>query len=138
MKTKNIILWIGLAFFTSACSIYSIDTQELTDKIYSPKDSARQIAYLETVTDPYEIIGTITVTTERKKALNEVIEKMKTQAAVLGGDAITNIKTDSTGIWKKIPPHKLLANAYIRANFTATVIVFKKSQPSEKSQPSQE
>ncbi len=123
---KNILLIIYLTLVTSACSIYHIDSQELTDKIYPPKDSPRQVAYLETVTAPYETIGTVTVTTERKKALSEVIEKMKAQAAILGGDAITNIKTDSTGAWKKIPPHKLMANAYIRANFTATVIVFKK------------
>jgi hypothetical protein len=49
---------------------------------------------------------------------------MKREAAMLGGDAITNIQQYAGGIWKKIPPQKLLGNAYIRANFTATVVAY--------------
>ena len=57
--------------------------------------------------------------------MDQIIEKLKREAAVLGADAITDIKTDSTGTWKKLPLQHVLGNAYVRANFTATAVVFK-------------
>ncbi len=50
---------------------------------------------------------------------------MKREAAILGADAITNIQSDATGAWKKLPAQEVVGNGYVRANFTATAIVFK-------------
>lgn len=121
---KNIILWAALLFLTSACSIYHIDSEETTTNFYPSKSSPDQVKYVENVYQPYEVIGTVTVNAERSRAMNEVIEKLKKEAAILGGDAITDVKTNASGTWKKLPPQKFLGNAYIRANTTATVVVF--------------
>ena len=118
------VLIVLLSFLTSACSLYRVSSQEVTKNIYPAKESPNEVAYLEEVKQPYEIVGFVTVNTERRQGLEEVIIKMKREAAILGGDAITNITTNATRTWKKIPPQKLLKNGYVRANFTATVIAF--------------
>ncbi len=51
--------------------------------------------------------------------------KLKNEAAILGGDAITDIQTDSDDLWKKVKPQKLFGNAYTRAKYTAKVVVLK-------------
>ena len=123
---KKFIFLIFFVFLTSGCSIYHINSEEVSTNFYPSKESADNVEYVENVTNPYEAIGTVTVNTERNRPMEEVIEKMKREAAILGGDAITNITTDKSGFWKRVPPHKLLGNAYIRSNFTATVVVYKK------------
>lgn len=120
---KNIILWTALLFLTSACSVYHIDSQETTTNFY-PSKNPTQVEYLETVSKPHEVIGTVTVNAERSRPMDEILQKLRREAAILGGDVITDIKTDASGTWKKLPPQKLLGNAYIRANTTATVVVF--------------
>lgn len=121
---KNLILLAGIIFLASACSFYNINSEEVTSKFYPPKESSDQVAYLDNVTQAHEIIGFVTVNAERHQSMDEITEKMKHEAAMLGGDAITNITTDASGAWKKVPPQKLLGNAYVRANFTATVVAF--------------
>ena len=129
MKLK----WAGLIFcglLIAGCSFYQIDSHEMTTEYYPPKKSAQDVVYLEEIAKPHQEIGTVTVTTERRQSMDEILEKIKQEAAVLGGDAITDLQTDATGAWKKIKPQKLLANAYIRANYTAKVIVYI-SKPTE-------
>ena len=112
--------------FISSCSLYQIDSQNTTDRFYPPKDSIEDVTYIYSVTQPYDIIGQVIINAERRQSLNEVIEKMKYEASIIGGDAITNIRSNSgTGRWAKMKPQKIFANANIRSNFIADVIVFK-------------
>jgi uncharacterized protein YbjQ (UPF0145 family) len=117
---------VAFAILSAGCSVYQIDSNpEKASTYYPPKKSPMQVVYLESLDKPHEIIGTVTVTTERRQALENVIPKMQYEAAVLGGDAITDIQTDATGTWKKIKARAMLGNAYIRANYSAKVIIFK-------------
>ena len=114
-----------LAFLAAGCSIYQIDSKPESTVYYPPKKSPSEIVYLESLDKPHEVIGTVIVTTERRQALENILPKMQYEASVLGGDAITDIQTDATGDWKKIKAQALLGNAYIRANYSAKVIIFK-------------
>ncbi len=122
---KNFFLILFL-FFATGCSIYSVDSQNVSDDFYPSRKSAADIVYLEKVGQPHTVIATVVVNTERHQQMDNVIEKMKREAAILGGDAITDIKTDATGTWKKLPAQKLIGNAYVRANFSASIVVFNK------------
>lgn len=122
---KKIFLLLFLTLFVSACSLYSVNYEETATTFHPPKKSANEVAYLEEVTKPHDVVGVITVNTERRQKVEEVIEKMKREAATLGGDAITNVTMDSgSGTRKKLLGAKLFANANIRTTFTATVIAF--------------
>lgn len=125
MTKKNLL---GSLLFSllvlNGCSVYQIDSNPSNATYYPPKKSPSEIVYLESLNRPHEIIGTVVVTTERRQALENIIPKMQYEAAMLGGDAITDIETDATGSWKKIKAKALLGNAYIRANYSAKVIVF--------------
>ena len=122
---RNLFAIIFLAFLTSACSIYHVNSVDTTEEYYPSKQTANDVVYLQTVDRPNEVIAQVIVNTERRRTVSEVIGKMKREAAILGGDAITDIRTDASGAWKKLPAQALVGNAYIRANFTASVIVFK-------------
>lgn len=125
MTTKNIIgIFFVSVLLMTGCSIYQIDSNPSNATYYPPKKSASEIVYLESLGRPHEIIGTVVVTTERRQALENIIPKMQYEAAMLGGDAITDIETDATGTWKKIKAQALLGNAFIRANYSARVVVF--------------
>lgn len=126
--TKNIYFISILLLMASGCSVYNIDSQNVSTNYYPSKKLFNDVVYLEKVDKPNEIIGYVTVNTERIQSdkMEDIIMKMKREAAILGADAITEIKTDATGEWKKLPAQKLMGNAYVRANFTATAIIFKK------------
>lgn len=117
-----------LLLLSSGCALYHIDSQNISPNYYPSKKSSNDVVYLENVDKPNEIIGYVTVNTERvhSETMEDIISKMKREAAILGADAITEIKSDAAGEWKKLPAQKLVGNAYVRANFTATAIVFKK------------
>ncbi|MBF0523410.1 MAG: hypothetical protein HQL24_10210 [Candidatus Omnitrophica bacterium] len=123
--TKKILTLAALTLLVSACSLYHVDSADLTTNYYPSKKSASDVVYMETVTRPYDTIGYVTVSTERRNTIEDVLGKMKREAAILGADAITDIKSDASGEWKKLPAQKLIGNAYIRVNFTATAIIFK-------------
>lgn len=114
---------MGGVLFTG-CSIYRIDSQDTTLDFYPPKASAKDVIYLEKVDKPYEVIGVISLDAERTRPMDDILEKMRYEAAILGGDAITDIRpgineTNS----KKL---KLgLASAGIRVRYVAKVIKFK-------------
>ena len=121
---KSLTFFLGLMFLTG-CSLYSIDSEDVATEYYAPKSSTKDIVYLEQLDRPYEIIGFVTVNTERRQSQDQLIEKMKREAAILGGDAITNITSNAPESWKRIPFKRALGNAYIRSKHTATVVVFK-------------
>lgn len=121
---KKIISLIILVFLTSSCSIYHITSTSTTDDYY-PSQKSTEVVYLDRIDDSYTIIGTVTVNSERRQRLNDVIEKMKREAAILGGEAITDIQSNATGPWKRLPIQRTIGNAYVRANFTASVVVKK-------------
>ena len=122
---KKIFLTLLLASALSGCTVYQIDSKDTSNDFYQPKSNISDVQYLEKVDKPFEQIGEVSVTTERRQSLADALPKLKQEAAVLGGDAITDVQTDATDIWKKVKPKKLLGNAYIRATYTAKVIVFK-------------
>ncbi|MDP8212009.1 MAG: hypothetical protein P9X22_01800 [Candidatus Zapsychrus exili] len=121
---KKTLILISCIFLLSSCSVYKVTSQDITDNYYSSKASTKDVAYIKTISKPHEVIGYITVNAERRQPMDEVLEKIKREAAILGGDAITDIKTDATGQWKSLPAQKFIGNAYVRANFTATVVAF--------------
>ena len=124
MKKIQIIL-LGCAFLASGCTLYNIRSEETAAQYYPPRPSANEVVYAETVSKPHEVIGYVTVNAERNQKMAEIIQKMKREAAILGGDAITDISSNATGAWKRVPPQKFLENAYIRANFNAKVIAYR-------------
>ncbi|MFC1510355.1 hypothetical protein ACFL49_01725 [Candidatus Omnitrophota bacterium] len=121
----RILTVISLIFLTSGCTLYRINSEELTSDYYKSKQSADDVMYIETLDKPHEVIGRITVNAERRQRVSEVVEKMKKEAAILGGDVITDIQSDATGEWKSLPAQQVIGNAYVRANFSATVAVIK-------------
>lgn len=123
-KLLNLFLMISLLSVAS-CTFYKVDSKETTDAFYPPKTSVDNVQYLETVDQPHDVIAQVTVNAERTKTLDDVILKIRREAAILGGDAVTNIRTDASGTWKKLPAQKLIGNAYVRANYIADVIIFK-------------
>ena len=125
----SLLIFTGLL---PGCTVYQIDSKDTTQNFYPSKKSIDEVTYMEKVDRPYEEIGVVTVTTERRQTLEDVLPKLKQEAAILGGDVITDVQTDATGswkkavsVWKKIKLQKLLGNAYVRANYTARVLVLK-------------
>lgn len=125
---RNFLFFIFLIAGVSSCSFYQVDSQLTSDKIYPAKSSAEEVVYISDIKnlkEPYEIIGQVIVNVERRQSLEEIIPKMKREAALVGGDAITDIRTNAgTGRWAKIKPKKIFGNANIRSNYIADVIVF--------------
>ena len=121
---KKIIYMIAAMFILTGCSIYNIDSQDISTDYFPPKQSAADVVYLDEIYQPHFFIAYVTVNTERNQLISDVIEKMKREAAILGGDAITNIRSDATGTWKKLPAQQIVGNGYVRANFTASVVKF--------------
>ncbi len=115
MKKINYFLLMLLLISVSGCTFYAVDAQEIVIAPSGKVSTEHDVQYLETVNVPYEVIGHVTVNTERRNSLEEVIEKMKRQVAILGGDAVTNI----------IQTDKPSAIAHVRTIYTGTVIVFK-------------
>jgi uncharacterized protein YbjQ (UPF0145 family) len=125
MRTHYLFLLLALTVCTSACSLYNVSSEETTLNYYPSKPNTKGIEYLEDVSQPHEVIGYVTVNAERRQQLSEVVERMKREAAILGGDAVTNIQSDATGEWRKLPAQQFVGNAYVRANFKGTVVVLK-------------
>jgi hypothetical protein len=122
MRKKFLLL--GMIFLLSACSLYRIESEDLSTNYYPRKESSQDVIYLERLDRPAEVIGYVTVNTERNRTLEDVIEQMRHEAAELGGDAITEITVGAPGSWKRMPIQQWLGNAYVRANFTAKVVIF--------------
>jgi len=119
------LLTLLVVLIMPGCSVYHVDSEDLTTDYFPSKSTAGEVVYIESVDQPHEIIAQVTVNAERRQRISEVLTKMKREAAILGADAITNIKTDATGEWKELPVQKLLGNAYVRANFMVSAVAFK-------------
>jgi hypothetical protein len=121
---KNSYTAIFLLLIFAGCSFYNIDSQDTTLDFYPPKASADQVAYLDKVDQPHEVIGIVTVDTERNRPLDEVVAKMRHEAAILGGDAIMDVRQDpGDGAGPKVK--KYFGNVNIRVRYTAKVVLFK-------------
>lgn len=125
MKNLSILLALLLTTSFAGCTFYSIDSKDTTQDFYAPKQSIDDVQYIEKVEQPSIEIGVVTVTTERRQSLEDVLPKLKQEAAILGGDIITDIQTNATGAWKVLKPQKLLGNAYVRCEYSAKVLVLK-------------
>ena len=122
---RTLFSLLFLAIFASGCTVYQIDSKDTSQDYYAPKTDITQVSYVQTVDKPFTEIGTVTVTTERNLPMEDVLPKLKQEAGMLGADAITDIQNDSTDFWKKLPPQKLIGNAYVRSIYTAKAIVWK-------------
>ena len=123
---KRILLSIlFLSFVASGCTIYQIDSKDTSQDYYTPKTSIDDVQYIEKVDKPYTEIATVTVTTERRQALADILPKLKQEAGMLGADAITDVQGDATDFWKSLPQQKVIGNGYIRSTYTAKAIVWK-------------
>ena len=116
---------LSLAILASGCTIYQIDSKDTSQDYYAPKTSIDDVAYIEKVDKPYVEIATVTVTTERRQPLEEILPKLKQEAGMLGADAITDVQGDATDFWKALPQQKIIGNGYIRNTYTAKAIVWK-------------
>ena len=116
-RITSILLLLVLC---SGCSIYKIDSQDTTLDFYSPKSSEDQVTYIEKVDKPYEVIAIESITADRTRPFQEIVDKMRQEASVLGGDAITDIRPISSKVGVT-----LLKNADLFAHYSAKVIVFK-------------
>jgi len=122
---KLLTLTILIALLQSGCSVYKITSQDLTKEYYPPKNSISEVAFLEKVDRPHDVIGIVTVNTERRQSFDEILKKIKREAAILGADAVTNIQSDATGKWKQLPAQKFIGNGYIRANYSANIVAYR-------------
>jgi hypothetical protein len=122
---RLLFAFLFLAIFSSGCTIYQINSKETSPDLYVSKTSIDDVQYVEKTDKPYTEIAEIAVTTERNQAFQDVLPKLKQEAGMLGADAITDVQSDATDLWKKVAPKKLLGNAYIRATYTAKAIVWK-------------
>ena len=126
---KKVFWGLALLILTSGCSFYNINSEEVTENYYPPKKSSESVVFLDEVKDPHEVIGFVTVNTERRQKMQDVLEKMKREAAILGGDAITNITRKTSKGNEKIKMAKLkkfFEDGAIRSTFTATVVALNK------------
>lgn len=114
-----------LAIFSSGCTVYQIDSKDTSQEYYVSKTNVDDVAYVEKVDKPYTEIGEVTVTTERRQTLDDVLPKLKQEAGMLGADAVTDVEDDATDFWKKLPSQKLIGNAYVRVTYTGKAIVWK-------------
>ncbi len=111
MKQHLTIFLLITLLTCSSCSIYSLDSDQ--QLVVPNRDETRDpqtIEVLETVTRPHKVIGTIVINTERNEDMDSIYWRMKKEASVMGGDAITNLR---------ISPNKR-----IRANFTVDIITY--------------
>ncbi|PIW64288.1 MAG: hypothetical protein COW13_00975 [Candidatus Omnitrophica bacterium CG12_big_fil_rev_8_21_14_0_65_50_5] len=118
MKTIFLIVVSGLVL--SSCSFYNIKSQQDSSEAVATqqKKSFMDIEYAPEVTRSYQVIGTLRVKTERNRDWDDVIRKMKMEAAVMGGDAVTDIILDPEMRKDKN------ANKKLRVDYIGQVIVY--------------
>jgi len=107
---RAVVLVIVSSVILAGCSLYRVDSTDLSSDFFPPKNSADQVVYLEKLDKPYEVIGLVKITTDRVNSQEEVVAKMRYEAAILGADAITDIVSDP---------------APFRVEYTAKAVAFK-------------
>mgnify|MGYP001769242952 CR=1 FL=1 len=108
LRAAVLIMFCSLSF--AGCSLYRIDSKDVSSDFYPPKDSADQVVFLEKLDKPYDVIGLVRITTDRTSPREEVVARMRYEAAILGADAITEITSD---------------HAPFRVEYTAKAVVFR-------------
>lgn len=91
---KNILSAFLAVFCFASCSFYSIESREDSPVITQPKKSFFDVEYEPEIKRKYVVIGDLRVRTERNRNMNDVIRKMKMEAALMGADAVTGIRID--------------------------------------------
>ena len=93
---KKFLALVTFVLCTSSCMVYHVNSVDSGDAIH-PAKSPAEVVYLEEIDEnTHEIIGTVTVNAERKQRdIDDILIKMKREAAILGGDAITDIQSDA-------------------------------------------
>ena len=84
----------------SGCSVVRIDSEETSFDINVPKNAADKIVFQDKIDGPYEIIGIVSVSAEKAKTLEDVLPRMRQEAAVLGGDVLTGISIEPEGVFR--------------------------------------
>ncbi|MBF0491081.1 MAG: hypothetical protein HQL15_10830 [Candidatus Omnitrophica bacterium] len=74
---RTLLTLVIVLIVTCGCTIYRIDSKDTSNDFYAPKKSIDDVQYLEKVDKPYTEIGIVTVTTERRQSMDEVIPKLK-------------------------------------------------------------
>jgi len=105
-----LVLFTALGLLTG-CSVYRIESEDLTLGYYPPKNPAQSALFIEKPDKPFEVVGKVSVSVENGKTFADVLDKMCNEASVLGGDAVTGVIIEPEGI--------------IRTRYTAKVVVFK-------------
>ncbi|MDE2027373.1 MAG: hypothetical protein KGK03_10900 [Candidatus Omnitrophica bacterium] len=122
---RTLLSLVFLGLFASGCTVYQINSKDMSQDYYPPKTSIDQVTYIQNTNKPYTQIGVVSVTTERIQPFSDVVPKLKQEAGMLGADAITDVQNDATAFWKRLKPQRLIGNAYIRTTYTAKAIVWK-------------
>ena len=107
---RAVVLIILCSFFLAGCGFCRVDSEDVSTNFYPPKVSSDQVVYLKNVDKPYDVIGIVKVTTEREITRAEVESRMRSEAAILGADAITDLASE------KLP---------FRIQYTAKAVGFK-------------
>jgi hypothetical protein len=104
------VVIIIFSVIVAGCSLYRVDSKDLSSDLYLPKDSADQIVYIEKLDKPYDVIALLKITADRTSPLEDILVRMRYEAAVLGADAVTDVVSD---------------HALLRVEYTAKAVVFK-------------
>ena len=91
---RSAVLTMVCAVLFAGCSLYRVDSKNVSSDFYPPKDSVDQVVYLEKVEKPCDVIGIVKVTAEGENSREEVISKMRHEGEMLGADAITDISSE--------------------------------------------
>jgi len=84
----------------TGCSVYQINAEDTSFDINLPKNAADKILYQEKIDGPYELIGVVSVTTEKAKLFEDVLPGMQQEAAALGGDVLTGVRSEPAGAFR--------------------------------------
>lgn len=120
---SGVLLMTGVFVF-SGCSLYRLDSEDTTLDFYPPKASVNDVVYLKKIDKPYEVVGVVSLDAERMHPIEDVLMKMRYEAAILGGDAITDLRSDLDEVKQK-KVEQLFVNARLRVRYSARVVVFK-------------
>ncbi|NLE64347.1 MAG: hypothetical protein GX606_00285 [Elusimicrobia bacterium] len=95
---RRIPLLVLLVVVLSGCSVYRVSSRDTSLAFHPPKTSGDQVLYFEKIDRPYEMIGVVSVSAERDRSRDFILEQMRREAAIMGADAITGVReSDSSG-----------------------------------------
>lgn len=121
---KAFPFFLCFLFFMCGCTTYHVDSVDTAVDFYPPKDSEDSVVYLKNVDRPFEVIGEISVVTEQVSSPEDVFVKMRREAAILGGDAFTDIRKDGKE-WRPDEHVRGISQGRILARYSAKVIVLR-------------